>query len=276
MSDHQRTYVVTGSASGLGRATQKRIECRGGRVIGVDLRDADVIADLGSDDGRTRMVDKVGDLTGGAVDAVIACAGVSSGGNSPTTVLDVNFFGAVATLQGLRPQLARGRDPAAVAVISIAAAFAPDEEVVEACLAGDVTRARAAAEREASRSDYLQLEPKSYRARSRPQERHGYRAAKRALARWVRRAAPGSDWAGAGITLNGVAPGHVRTGMAPQLLHDSAFREETAQPLHWPGQPNEVAAVIAFLSSGENTLMTGQIIFVDGGREAMVRPDTAF
>ena len=47
-----RTVVVTGSASGMGAATKARLEADGQRVIGVDIRDADVFADLGSADGR--------------------------------------------------------------------------------------------------------------------------------------------------------------------------------------------------------------------------------
>ncbi|CAM3070881.1 hypothetical protein H7J50_19420 [Mycobacterium intermedium] len=41
-----RTVVVTGSLSGLGRATKEALEAEGVHVIGVDLRDADIIADL--------------------------------------------------------------------------------------------------------------------------------------------------------------------------------------------------------------------------------------
>ena len=46
-----RTVVVTGSASGMGAATAARLEAAGQRVIGIDLRDAEIIADLGSPDG---------------------------------------------------------------------------------------------------------------------------------------------------------------------------------------------------------------------------------
>jgi NAD(P)-dependent dehydrogenase (short-subunit alcohol dehydrogenase family) len=47
-----RTYVVTGAASGIGKATTERLRADGHTVIGVDLRDADVTADLSSDVGR--------------------------------------------------------------------------------------------------------------------------------------------------------------------------------------------------------------------------------
>lgn len=41
-----KTYVVTGAASGIGAATAELIRERGHKVISVDLRDADVVADL--------------------------------------------------------------------------------------------------------------------------------------------------------------------------------------------------------------------------------------
>ena len=41
-----RTIAVSGTASGLGLAVRQRLEAAGDRVVGVDLRDAEVIADL--------------------------------------------------------------------------------------------------------------------------------------------------------------------------------------------------------------------------------------
>ncbi len=41
-----RTSVVTGAASGIGKATKELLESRGERVIGVDIHDADIIVDL--------------------------------------------------------------------------------------------------------------------------------------------------------------------------------------------------------------------------------------
>ncbi len=55
----ERTYVVTGSASGIGAATAARLQASGHRVVGVDLRDADVIADLATKKGRRTLVDQV-------------------------------------------------------------------------------------------------------------------------------------------------------------------------------------------------------------------------
>ena len=72
-----RTTVITGSASGIGAALRRRLEAEGERVVGVDLVDAEVIADLATPEGRAAMVADVAAATDGVVDAVVANAGVS-------------------------------------------------------------------------------------------------------------------------------------------------------------------------------------------------------
>jgi len=48
----KRTYVVIGSASGIGLATKKKLEALGHKVIGIDIHEADIVADLSSHEGR--------------------------------------------------------------------------------------------------------------------------------------------------------------------------------------------------------------------------------
>jgi NAD(P)-dependent dehydrogenase (short-subunit alcohol dehydrogenase family) len=55
-----RTYVVTGAASGIGKATAERLRADGHDVIGVDVRDADVVGDLSTAEGRATVVHEVG------------------------------------------------------------------------------------------------------------------------------------------------------------------------------------------------------------------------
>src|SRR5665648_770354 len=105
-----RTVVVTGSASGIGKATKALLEARGDRVIGVDIRDADITVDLTTAEGRAALVDQVRALTGGRIDAIVANAGLAH--STPATI-GVNYFGAVATLEGLRPLLAGSAAPRA-------------------------------------------------------------------------------------------------------------------------------------------------------------------
>jgi nucleoside-diphosphate-sugar epimerase len=80
MANNSRTHALTGSASGIGRATKELLESRGHRVIGVDLRNADVIADLGTRAGRDVMIKAVTKHSGGTVDALLAVAGVDLAG----------------------------------------------------------------------------------------------------------------------------------------------------------------------------------------------------
>ena len=61
----------------------------------------------------------------------------------PLTI-KVNYFGAVATLEGLRPLLAAGTDPRAVVISSVASLHPSDPAIVDAALAGDEAAAVAA------------------------------------------------------------------------------------------------------------------------------------
>jgi NAD(P)-dependent dehydrogenase (short-subunit alcohol dehydrogenase family) len=249
-----RTYVVTGAASGIGRATCERLERDGHRVVDVDLRDASVAVDLATTAGRAALVEEVARAAGGTIDAVIANAGV--GGDDPELCVRVNFFGAVATLEGLRPLLDASPAPRAVATASSSILNPVVPELVELCLAGD----EAAAVARAAGVGLL-----------------GYPSSKHALARWVRRTAPTAEWAGAGIALNAVAPGVVRTPMTAPLLADDAMRAivEEAVPMPFGGhcEPAHVAELIAFLASGDTERITGQVVFVDGGTDTVLRGD---
>jgi NAD(P)-dependent dehydrogenase (short-subunit alcohol dehydrogenase family) len=139
----ERCYVVTGAASGIGAAAAQYLRERGGRVIACDLHDADVIGDLATSEGRLALVDGVTRLSGGGIDGIIA----NAGGGRPETSVSLNFFGAVATLDGLRPLLGSSSAPRAVAVSSVAAMRPPQEGLVAACLRLDEPAAIAIAKR---------------------------------------------------------------------------------------------------------------------------------
>jgi NAD(P)-dependent dehydrogenase (short-subunit alcohol dehydrogenase family) len=246
--------VVTGCASGIGRAVRARLEAGGHTVVGVDLHDAEVCADLSEPGGRAQAVEGARRLVDGPLDAVVACAGVA---DPDDLAVRVNYFGMVAVLEGLRESLAAADGANAVALSSCALTMVEaDHPVTVACLAGDEARAVELALAEAG---------------------SGYPGSKRALAHWVRRHAGTPDWIGSGISMNAVAPGIVLTPMTEGNLTDPAVRPLMFQYVPMPigriAQPEELAAVITFLASPEASMIVGQTVFVDGGSDASLRPD---
>jgi NAD(P)-dependent dehydrogenase (short-subunit alcohol dehydrogenase family) len=262
-----RTVVVTGAASGIGAATTSLLRERGVRVITSDLHDADVVADLATADGRAAFADGVARHTGAALDAVVAHAG----GGPPESSVQLNFFGALATLEGLRPLLARSTAPRAVAVSSIASLGASRADLIDACLAHDETLALQAAKR-------VWDETTSAGGGAAQVGIALYGNAKLALNRWCRRTAPSADWAGAGILLNVVALGFYDTPAAAYILGDPTARRsmQAMVPLRgaFPGRPRDAAELLAWLTSSENRQVTGQVIHADGGFECRVRENT--
>lgn len=255
--------MVTGSASGIGRATAELLIERGHRVIGVDLHGQDVETDLSTAEGRSELVRKVTELSDGAIDAIIANAGLAS--PTPATV-SVNYFGSLATLEGLRPLLLKSAAPRAVATASMASLFPPDEALLALLTKGDEPGARA-------RADELIAAGV---------EASGaiYGTTKRALAQWIRRAAPSPEWAAAGIPLNAIAPGVVETPMTAEFTATAEARAailtQVSMPLNGIFAPTDVAYLLAWLTSEENAHLCGQVVFIDGGSDAVIRGDATW
>lgn len=256
-----RLVVVTGAASGIGAAVSSLLLSRGDRVVGVDLKDADVCADLSSIEGRAAAVEAVLELAGGVVDGLVTCAGLSV----PSPVLPrVNYFGTTALATGLRPALAASATPRVVLIGSISGTQPVDEALVAALLADDEPLAVSLAE--AAIAD------------GRPQQL--YPSSKSAVAQWARRSSVSPGWAQEGIAVNVVAPGVVLTPMSAALVADPAMKkvmdDAVPMPLHGYAQPEDLARVVGFLVSPELTHVTGQVLYVDGGAEATMRPASDF
>lgn len=250
------TLAVTGSAGGIGGAIRRRIEAAGHQVIGVDVRDAEVIADLSTVDGRDAAVAGVRDAAKGALDGLVVAAGIGGSTSAPSSkVARINYFGAAALLEGLHDDLINGELHAAVAISSNSATAVPhpDLTLVDHCLAGAEEDAATLAE---------DLDGEAV-----------YALAKLALARAVRRYAVA--WA-PDVRVNAVAPGPVLTPLTEAALKHPVTGDLIRQypiPLGRWGEPEEIAAAVWFLLSPDSAWITGNVLFVDGGTDALFRPD---
>jgi NAD(P)-dependent dehydrogenase (short-subunit alcohol dehydrogenase family) len=237
----------------MGVAVRRRLEASGHRVVGIDQGDAEVVADLSTPEGRRHMLVEVERLCDGSLDGLVVAAGIQKG--PAATILSVNYFGAVVALDGLRPLLARGDDPSAIAVSSNSTITQPlfPLEVVELCLRGDEEGACRAIGEDALGA---------------------YPASKLALARWARRQATTSAWIGAGIRLNVIAPGFIATPMTEGMWDFvSGLGELFPIPAARAGTAEEIAGLVAYLLSPEAGFFCGSFITMDGGTEAALRAD---
>lgn len=252
--------VVTGSASGIGAATIERLTRDGYEAVGLDLRDADVIADLSTADGRRLAVEQLLSRSDGKLRGLVTCAGLAGKPGRPGSIVaQVNYFGTVELLEGLRPALAAGGG-SAVAISSNSATVQPGVpmDVVEACLSGDVARATAAADATPGGSIAV------------------YPASKIAVAWWVRRHAWRKMWIGTGVRLNAIAPGIIDTPFTRELRADPLIGpaiEMFPVPQGRSGTPEEIASVISFLLGPDSSLFCGSVLFADGGTDAKIRAD---
>jgi NAD(P)-dependent dehydrogenase (short-subunit alcohol dehydrogenase family) len=141
-------------------------------------------------------------------------------------------------------------------------------DLVDACLAGDEAAALVVArsvreEAERAGGDVSRVRETVYGN------------AKLALNRWCRGVASSPDWAGEGILLNVVALGFYDTPAAAYVLNDPERRRSMQEltPLRgaFPGRPQDAAALLSWLVSADNTQLTGQVLFADGGVESRMR-----
>lgn len=255
-----RINVVTGAASGIGKATTELLRSRGETVITADLHDCDINADLTTAEGRAFYTSEVERLTGGKLDAIYAIAGLAT--PTPTTVA-VNYFGAIASVENIRKLLLESDAPRVVITSSIASYMSRNEELLSHLLANDEPGALECAARLAADPEVAGTI---------------YGTTKHAVTRWIRKNAISPEWAGSGIALNGVGPGIIRTPMTEEMLANpeiAAGLEATCPaPFNGPAaDPKWIAEALAFLGSPDNMFITGQVLFADGGAEATIRPE---
>lgn len=231
-----RTAIVTGANSGIGLATTRRLLSEGARVLAVDLNVnrleslpvVRLATDLADADAPSRVV-AMAEQEMGEVDFLINNAGV--GGARTLKDSDDEFIDRVLNIN-LRAVMRLTRD-----VLPLLRT--PEASVV------NVTSVY-------GETGYPASTP--------------YAASKGGISQLTRQLA--ADLAPAGIRVNAVAPGVIRTNMTSDRLdNDPKYWAGMVQstPLGKVGTAEQVAAVIAFLCSEDAAFVVGQVIAVDGG-----------
>jgi NAD(P)-dependent dehydrogenase (short-subunit alcohol dehydrogenase family) len=236
-----RSVVVTGAASGIGRATCERLAGGGWRVLAVD-RDAEKLAwaedragiatmaaDVSSEADNTRMAAEA-EARFGNLSAAVFNAGVTGGGSIDELsfadfqrVIGINLFGPVLGVKALLPLLRKATDGAIVVTSSTMG------------IAGD-------------------------------SENWAYGASKHALIGLVRSLARELGWEG--LRINALCPGPTKTGMTEGIetvapAHYDLLKRQV--PLQRWADPDEMASVIEFLVSPAASFVNGHALVADGG-----------
>lgn len=257
------TYAVTGSGSGMGREVVTKLRDAGHHVIDVDLADATVVADLATPAGRRRAATAVLEECAGHLDGAVLAAGVgpTPGRDRPRLIGEVNHLGVVDLLTAWRPALAAADRAKVVAFASNSATTVPmvPRRAVDALLAGNTGAAARTLRVFGPRAPAI-----------------AYAASKIALSRWVRRTAVTEEWAGAGIRLNAIAPGAIRTPLLEKQLATPAEAKAIRSfpvPVGHFGDPGHLADWVMLMLSDSADFLCGSVMVVDGGSDAWFRAD---
>ena len=244
-----KVVIVTGAASGIGRATAERLLAEGATVVGADL--AATVDDLGerwryvptdvTDEAAvTALVEAAVDAGGGRVDGAVTAAGVAGGGPAHLVdegewarVIGVNLTGTFLVAKHVIAQLLTQEaiDGERGSVVTIASI-----EGLEGTAGGSA-----------------------------------YNASKGGVVLLTKNLA--IDYGPSGIRVNAICPGFIETPMTDALFGPDGvaevahlYREEHA--LRRYGRPEEIAAAARFLLSDDASFVSGHALAVDGGYTA--------
>jgi len=228
-----KVAIVTGAASGIGKATVELFRSEGATVIGADaVEGADVRSDAGSESDVKALVEQVVQQHGG-LDIFFANAGISGGFASIaeqtesdwSEILRVNLIGPFLAIKYAAPEIAKRGGGSIICTASVAGLRAG---------AGGAA----------------------------------YSASKAGVINLVQTAA--QQLSATNVRVNAICPGLIETGMTKPIydMARAAGQEERLgelNPLRRGGEPEEIAKAALFLASDEGSYVNGTALVVDGG-----------
>lgn len=259
-------YAITGATSGIGAKTLELLKQRGHEVINIDLKDGDICVNLASPEGRQEAIDRLHEMHPEGLDGIICNAGVSGACGNLQLIISLNYFGTVAIAKGVYDLLEKKHGNCVVTASNTISQGAGRMDIADLLNnIGDEKR-------------ILNL-VSTLDSTSLSVGNSMYVSTKYALARWVRRIS--ASWAANGVRINAVAPGNVHTAMTA-TMSTTAKMALNALPIPTKfGQetlmaPEEIASVIVFLASPEAAGVNGNVMFVDGGTDALLNSEKVY
>ncbi|MCF1504116.1 SDR family oxidoreductase [Afifella sp. H1R] len=250
MSLENKVAIVTGGAKGIGRAVAKRFLSEGARVVLADI----------DDDAGSASVEALGDL--GPV-RFVHCDVAEKLSVRNLLATTVDAYGDIDVLVSC----------AAIALKADFLALTEEEfdrvlnvNLKGAFLVGQAVAKRMVKQIEAGGDPGVIIHMSSVNAVVAIPDQVPYTVSKGGVNQLTKVMA--LALAPHGIRVNAIGPGSIMTDMLGHVADDAEARQRilTRTPLRRIGEPSEVAAVAAFLASDDASYMTGQTVYVDGGR----------